>query len=182
MWKPPSEFRLAVQGQPDNAMAWDLLGWALGYQTPPQPLEAEKAAREAIRLNPSLAYVQYHLGRALYLQGRFPEAMAAFDRCEELAGNDSAASMGRAQALAAQGRYLEAAAAMLKRGPTKSMIDTFWLSSFYAGSGDREKALAALQKSFDLGFRDAPAVDANPAFASLRGDPRFQQLLKRFSR
>ena len=53
-----SEFRLAVQGQPDNAMAWDLLGWALGYQTPPQPLEAEKAAREAIRLNPSLAYVQ----------------------------------------------------------------------------------------------------------------------------
>jgi serine/threonine protein kinase/tetratricopeptide (TPR) repeat protein len=176
------EFRLATQAEPDNALAWDQLSWVLAYQTPPQAAEAEKAARESIRLNPSLGMVQYHLGRALYLQNRFPEATAAFDRCEELRGSlDNIANMGRAQALAAQERYDEAVATML-RGAPKTAIQFYWLSSFYAGSGEKEKALATLQKSLDLGFRDFLAIDASPSFSSLRYDPRFQQLLRRFSK
>jgi serine/threonine protein kinase/cytochrome c-type biogenesis protein CcmH/NrfG len=172
-----SEGRLAVQEEPDNALAWDQLSWALGYETPPQPVESEKAAREAIRLNPTLSYTHYHLGRALYFQGRFPEAMAAFDRCEELAGNADAANLGRSQALAAQGRYSEAITTLLKNGPSKSMINTYWLSSYYAGNGEKEKALSTLQKSFQYGFRDFAALDANPAFNSLRNDPRFAALV-----
>jgi len=172
------EFRLAIQAEPENAAAWDTLSWALGYQTPPQAVEAEKAAREALRLNPSLNLGQYHLGRALYLQGRFPEAMSAFDRCEDLAGNSDTANFGRAQALSAQQRYGEALAT-LKRAPIKSANDFYWLSSFYAGNGDRDKAVAELQKALDLGYRDFAAINANPAFASVRDDPRFQQLLRR---
>jgi len=171
------EFLLAVQEEADNAFAWDLLSWALGYDTPAQPVEAEKAAREAFRLNPALSYAQYHLGRALYLQGRFPEAMSAFDRCEELAGNPDVSNLGRSQALAAQGRYAEAISTILRNGTSKSMINNYWLSSYYAGNGEKEKALATLQKSFELGFRDFPALDANPAFSSLRKDPRFAALV-----
>jgi serine/threonine protein kinase/Tfp pilus assembly protein PilF len=167
------ELRLAVQEENDNALAWDMLSWALGYETPAQPVEAEKAAREAFRLNPALSYAQYHLGRALYLQGRFPEAMSAFDRCEELAGNPDVANLGRSQALAAQGRYAEAITTILKNGTLKSMIHNYWLSSYYAGNGEKEKALATLQKSFQYGFRDFASLDANPAFSSLRSDPRF---------
>jgi tetratricopeptide (TPR) repeat protein len=174
------EFRLATESEPDNAIAWDLLSWALAYQTPPEPIEAEKAARQAIRLNPSLAYAQYHLGRALYMQNRFPEAMAAFDRCEEISGNPSRADLGRAQALSAQNRYAEALTRMLKTRAVRSSNDLYWLSSFYAGDGDKEKALATLQRALELGFRDFAAIDANPAFSSLRGNPSFQQLLSRY--
>ena len=177
-----SEFRLAIQSDPDNALAWDLLSWALAYETPPQAVESEKAAREAMRLDPALSYSQYHLGRALLLQGRFPEAMLAFDRCEELSGNSNGADFGRAQALGAQGRYPEAITMMLKRGAPKSMIDTYWLSSFYAGNNEKDNSLAMLQKAFDEGFRDFPAINANTAFTSLRADPRFQQLLDRYSK
>src|SRR5580692_181071 len=173
------EARVAVQEEPDNALAWDMLSWALGYETPAEPAESEKAAREAIRLNPALSYAQYHLGRALYLQGHFPEAMSAFDRCEELAGNSAAANLGRSQALAAQGHYTEAITAILKNGPSKSMINNYWLSSYYAGNGEKEKALSTLQKSFEYGFRDFPALDANPAFSSLRNDSRFVGLVAR---
>jgi len=176
------EYRLATQVELNNARAWDGLSWVLGYQTPPQAAEAEKAAREAIRLNPSLSYAQYHLGRALYLQNRFPEAMAAFNHTEELQGNYVIANLGRAQALAAQQRYDEALALMLKPGQPNTSITFYWLSSFYAGSGDKEKALATLQKSFDLGYRDFAAINANPAFSSLRDDPRFRQLRGRFSK
>jgi serine/threonine protein kinase len=174
------EARLAIQEEPDNAMAWDQLSWALAYEVPPEPVEAEKAAREAIRLNPALNYAQYHLGRALYLQGRYPEAMAAFDRCEEVAGESSSADFGRSQALAAQGRYTDAIATILKRGQPKSMMDTYWLSSYYAGAGDQEKAIATLERAFDRGFRDFAAINASPAFHSVRNDPRFQQLLQRY--
>jgi eukaryotic-like serine/threonine-protein kinase len=176
------EYRLVTQAEPDNALAWGELSWVLGYQTPPQATEAEKAAREAIRLNPSRSAAHYHLGRALYLQNRFPEAMAAFDSSEEFKGAYDFANMGRAQALAAQKRYEEAIATILKKGAPKTAIELYWLGSFYAGSGDKEKALATLQKSLDLGFRDFPAIDANPGFSSLRDDSRFQQLLRRFSK
>ncbi|HET7108987.1 MAG TPA: protein kinase [Candidatus Acidoferrum sp.] len=174
-----SELRLAVQEEPENALAWDMLSWALGYKTPPDAAESEKAAREAIRLNPALSYAQYHIGRALYLQGHFPEAMAAFDRCEELSGNSNAANLGRSQALAAQGRYAEAITTILKNGASKSNINSYWLSSYYAGKGEKEKALDTLRESFELGFHDFAALDANPAFSSLRGDPRFTALAAR---
>jgi TolB-like protein len=172
------ELRVAVQAEPENALAWDILSWALAYEIPPEPVEAEKAAREAIRLNPSLGYAQYHLGRALYMQSRFPEAMAAFDRCIEISGNSDVANLGRAQTLAAQNRYGEALSIMLKGRNVRTSNDFYWVSSFYAGNGEREKALVALQKAFALGFRDFAALNADPAFASLRADSRYQQLVQ----
>jgi eukaryotic-like serine/threonine-protein kinase len=171
------EIKLAIQAEPENAFAWDILSWAEGYETPPEAVEAERAAREAIRLNPSLGYAQYHLGRALFMQDRFPEAMTAFDRCDEVSGNSDVANLGRAQALSAQKRYGEALTTMLRGRKLRNSNDLYWLSSFYAGNGDKEKALSALQKSLDLGFRDFAAVDAEPAFSSLRSDSRFQQIL-----
>lgn len=108
--------------------------------------------------------------------------MAAFDRCEELSGNSGGADFGRPQAIAAQSRYAEAITMILKRGAPKSMIDTYFLSSFYAGNGEKEKALATLQKAVDMGCRDSAAIQANPTFASLRDDPRFQQIVGRFAK
>ena len=60
--------REAATLEPDNAHAWDQLSWALGYQQPPDSVGAEKAAREAIRLQPSMFQAHYHLGRALMQQ------------------------------------------------------------------------------------------------------------------
>ena len=67
-----NEFRLAIQTEPDNATGWQYLGWALGYQTPPESVEAEKASREALRLDPSLSYAQYHLGPCTLHAGPIP--------------------------------------------------------------------------------------------------------------
>src|SRR5271168_3511670 len=41
--------------EPDNSLAWDPLSWALGYEQPPDAIETEKAAREAVRLQPNSA-------------------------------------------------------------------------------------------------------------------------------
>jgi eukaryotic-like serine/threonine-protein kinase len=173
------EYRTAIDLNPDNAFAWDMLSWALGYEQPPDAAGAEKAAREAIRLRPSQYAAHYHLGRALLFQQRYVEAIAAFEQARELNPAASLPDLGLGQVYLAQGDYDKALAALSKTvRPTG--VNYFWLGAAYAAHGDREKTLATLQKAFDAGFHDFAALDASPYFSSLRTDPRFQQLTQRY--
>jgi TolB-like protein len=173
------EFREALRSQPENAHAWDLLSWALGYQQPPDALEAEKAAREAIRLEPSRFMADYHLGRALFLQGRYDEAGAAFEAAKELSPTSWIPLLGLAQMYLAQGNS-ERAVGVLEKVSSKTTLVPFWLACAYSAHGNRDKALSAMKKAFDLGFRDFAAIDASPHLATLRADPRFQQLMRNY--
>ena len=75
-----------------------------GYEQPPEAAEAEKAAREAMRLEPASAASQYHLARAFIFQGRYQEAEVAFHRAGEI-GEKTYENMGMAQLSLAQGNY-----------------------------------------------------------------------------
>jgi eukaryotic-like serine/threonine-protein kinase len=175
------EIRRGVELDPDNPTGWDMLSWALAYEQPPQAVEAEKAARETIRLRPSMPGAQYHLGRALMLQGRFPEASAAFDRCEQLLGdNGGLANGGRGQLNVIQGNYDQALAFLEKAGAKGNAINQYWFAAAYAGKGDHAKALASLQQALDRGYRDFPAIESTPYFANLRNDPQYQKLLAKY--
>jgi TolB-like protein/Tfp pilus assembly protein PilF/predicted Ser/Thr protein kinase len=177
------EFRKAIQLEPENADAWDLLCWALGYQEPPDASEAEKAARESMRLGNTFSSSYYHLGRALTQQGRYQEAMVAFDHVRELAPTSPLADIGAGQVYLAQGNYDRAVTVLSKASKySKSAIPFFWLSSAYAAQGNKEKALAVLEKALNAGYRDFAALDASPHFSQLRSDPRFQRLLQRYRR
>jgi len=175
-----TELREAIRLEPDNYLAWDLLSWALGYEEPPDAGEAEKAAREAIRLQPSSAASQYHLGRAFIFQGRYPEAEAAFHVAGQV-GDKTYEDMGMTQLALAQGNWAQAISFGSKLGSEhKTALAYYWMSAAYAGKGDKEKALASLQESFKLGFGDFAALDASPYFASLREDPRYKQLVQQY--
>jgi tetratricopeptide (TPR) repeat protein len=166
--------------EPDNALGWDLLSWALGYEQPPDALQSEKAAREALRLEPNSAASQYHLGRALIFEGRYDDAAAAFRRAKEI-GSNSYEGLGMGQLALAQGNYDQAIGHLMSTGvASKTAMDQYWISSAYAGKGDKEKALVALQNSFKLGFGDFGALDASPYFKSLRDDPRYRQLVQQY--
>jgi eukaryotic-like serine/threonine-protein kinase len=172
-------FREAVGLEPENSHGWDALSWVLAYEQPPGAAEAEKAAREAIRLQPSLPVAHYHLGRALLLEGRYEEAIGAFEQEAKL-GGDTYENLGTAQVYLAQGNYDAAAALLLKNGEPKEAINSYFLSCAYAAKGDKEKGLAQLQRTFGLGYRDFATLDAAPYFAPLRQDPRYQQLIQRY--
>jgi len=173
------EFRTATDLDPNNAYAWDLLSWALGYEQPPEAGAAEKAAREALRLQPSLHPAHYHFGRALFLQQRYTEAIAAFEHERELDPKSSFPDFGLGQVYLAQGDY-DKAVATFSKDPRPAGISYFWLAAAYAAHGDKDKGLAMLQKAFDEGFHDFAALDASPYFSSLRADSRFQQLTQRY--
>jgi serine/threonine protein kinase/Flp pilus assembly protein TadD len=173
------EFRTATELDSNDAYAWDLLSWALAYEQPPDATGAEKAARESLRLESTYPKTYYHLGRALFLQQRYAEAIAAFEHARELDPTSFWADLGLGQAYLAQGDYDKAVAALSRR-LRPAAINYYWLGAAYAARGDKEKALATLQKGFEMGFHDFAALDASPYFSSLRTDPRFQQLSQRY--
>jgi serine/threonine protein kinase/Tfp pilus assembly protein PilF len=174
--------REATLREPDNAEAWDLLSWTLGYMQPPDAAGAEKAAREAVRLDPRLAQAYYHLGRALLLEGRYPEAIAACQQAAQLSKGTLLGDFGLAQVYLAEGDYDRAIEVFSKLSNLNTPVELFQLSSAYAGKGDKDKALAVLEKSLAGGYRDFAAIDASPHFSSLRSDPRFQKLIEQYRR
>ena len=175
-----TEFREATRLEPDNPLAWDLLSWALGYEQPPDAIEAEKAAREAIRLQPTSAAAQYHLGRALMFQSRYQEAAVAFQRAKEL-GSSRYENLGMAQLALAQASYDEALKYLLaETDAKKTTIDQYWLAAIYSAKGDKDKSFAAMQQALQTGFRDFAVLDASPYFANLRSDPRYQKLIAQY--
>ncbi len=174
------KFREAVRLEPGDPYAWDQLSWALGNQQPPQAQAAEEAARESIRLQPNSAGAYYHLGRALLFQRRYQEAIAAFNHPAELDPTFRAHHGGLGEVYLAQGAYDRALAELKKAGGTNTPIVIIQMSAVYAAQGDKEKALAELEKALAAGYRDFAAIDSNPHLASLRSDPRFQQLIRRY--
>lgn len=181
--KAAQKFREATRIEAANPYAWDLLSWALAYQQPPEPVESEQAARESIRLNPSLFGAHYHLARALLLQDRFEESLAALDQAGQLNPDPSTVEFGRAQVYLAQKQYRQALDQMARASQQrarKTPIFQFVTASAHAGLGEREKALAALEKALAGGYRDFPAIESSPHLAPLRADPRLQRLLDRY--
>ena len=171
------ELRESTHLEPDNSLAWDLLSWALGYEQPPNAAEAERAALEAIRLQPTSAAAHYHLGRAFLFQGRYPEAAAAFKTAQDL-GSIDYESLGMAQLELARGNYDQALQYLAKRSDLqKTTMDQYWLAAVYSAKGDNNKSLEFLSRALQTGFRDFAALDVSPYFANLRSDPRYQKLL-----
>jgi TolB-like protein/DNA-binding winged helix-turn-helix (wHTH) protein/tetratricopeptide (TPR) repeat protein len=175
------ELRKAVELDPNDPSAWMLLAWALSYKQPPEALEAEAAAREAIRLSYSMASSYYQLGRALMLQGRYGEAIAAFDQALRLDADFASPHVGLAQTYLAQGNYKQALAELDKWGDSrKTPHVVFQRSLIFAAQGEKEKALEKLEQALSGGYRDFAQIDASPYLSSLRSDLRFQQLIRRY--
>jgi len=157
------ELRKAVELDPNDPSAWQFSAWALSYKQPPEALEAEAAAREAIRLSFSMASSYYQLGRALMLQGRYREAVDAFEQALRLDADFASPHVGLAQTYLAQGNYQQAKAELDKWGDSrKTPHVVFQRSLILAAQGKREKALEDLEQALAGGYRDFAQIDASP--------------------
>ena len=175
-----TEFREATRLEPDNPLAWDLLSWALAYEQPPDAIEAEKAAREAIRLQPTSAAAQYHLGRALMFQTRYQEAATAFQRAKELGSSHYETSEWLSSPSLRQTTMKPSNTWRERPIRRKPRWISTGVAAIYSAKGDKDKSFAALQQALQTGFRDFAALDASPYFANLRSDPRYQKLVAQY--
>jgi len=167
--------------------------------------EAIREAKEAVLLDPVSILTNRNLAFVYQLAHKYPEYAAQAQTTLELAPNNGLAKwdmawafalqgkkpqaaeqlkavmdpLGRAVVLATMGENAQARRALKEAGnPT---CCAFGYAMVYAPLGEKDAAIRELKKALDE--RDAEMVQlyTNPAFDSLRSDPRLQASLRRMN-
>ncbi len=144
--------------------------------------EAIDKFKKVVELNPESQNANVNLGWAFTAKGLRQEAVAAYEKALS-GGNLWIASASLAATLARMGRTADARkilAELLEQSRHEHVSD-YGFAMVYAGLGEKEQALAALQKAFDERDEYTPYINVDPFFDSLRHDPRFTDLLRRMN-
>ena len=126
-------------------------------------------------------FLRAHLIRAAYVEkGMFAEALADTERMRSLTPVPSywswlACIDGRAGRMSEARRSLRK---LLKWNRSHS-ADPVMTASAYLGAGDKDQALAWLERAYAQHSNELTALKVSPGFDSLRRDARFQDLLHR---
>ncbi|MGA1990650.1 MAG: tetratricopeptide repeat protein [Bryobacteraceae bacterium] len=139
--------------------------------------EAIRQARQALEINPH--YYQAHtiVGASLAQKRMYPEAAAALGAALADYPRDPEATALLAAVQVALGRRDEALELMaaLERSEPRPY---YYLAFLHAVFGDKDRAFDALDKAYAQRTSDMPFLNVDPAFDSLRQDPRFETLRK----
>jgi tetratricopeptide (TPR) repeat protein len=191
-------FYLAATGQFDRAIAeckralkidplsprYHLtLGWWLYLSRAYD--EAVEELHQAFELDPTNPAAQELLGEVYALKGLHDEAVVAWKKAMTITGDHELASImeeahrrdgfpGAARAVAS--KRLERLADRKGRGEYVSAIE---FARAYTQLGDRDQALAWLERASEERTSLALLIGVNPAFDELREDPRFQEIVGR---
>jgi TolB-like protein/tetratricopeptide (TPR) repeat protein len=144
----------------------------------------ETAVREsvrALRLEPGSFWPEMILGWAYEREGRYSEAITALRDAVSHSGGSSFALASLAHAHAAAGEERTARdilAELLERTETQ-YVSAYEIAAVYAGLGEKENAFAWLERAY--GERSSFLINLawEPRFHSLRGDPRFGELIRK---
>ena len=119
----------------------------------------------------------------LWMQNMHTEALSEAQKAFDLSG-DSGNLWVRGYVYARAGRHGEARQQIneLLELSKRRYIPPYDIAQIYAGLGEKDQALAWLEKAFAERSRGLDILDVNPVFDQLRSDPRFVALTKRIGR
>ncbi|HKA22601.1 MAG TPA: winged helix-turn-helix domain-containing protein [Blastocatellia bacterium] len=147
--------------------------------------EAESYCRKALEIAPDFIFAHQYLIDIYLKTGRQAEASEeyrkrdgsnAFDAATANAGEPIKTSTRTQPLRSAMSGFLRQ---RIEELGTKCTGACYVLTKFYALLGDKEQALAGLEKSYDARDFLLPFVNTDPIFDELRAEPRFQSVLHR---
>jgi len=176
-----TEVKLARQTDPLSAIIntdmAEVLCWARRYD------EAMQQARATVDMDPNFAHAHRMLARLYAQQRSFPEAIAEGKQAVALSGDDPWMLLDLASVYAQAGKKAEARDCMrraARNSPGGVLPDAGATAGLYFALGDFDRAFKVMEAQYKR--RDAGLIillGTVPPEASLRADPRFQQLLQR---
>jgi tetratricopeptide (TPR) repeat protein len=143
--------------------------------------KAVEQCRKALDLDPNSAGAYDCLGSSYLAAGKYEEAIAAFQKAVTLSNSDAPRLVGLARAYATAVRRPEAQKIreQLRVLGTKQYVPTYYFAQIDAALGNRDEALRSLEKSYVERDIYLPWLNVDNAFATLHGDPGFDDLLRR---
>ncbi len=120
----------------------------------------------------------------IYLQKRMPkEALAEFkmELTLEPGSPRALANLALGYAVAGNIKEAEKILAGLQQRSKEEYVTPYFMARAYVGLGQKEQAMAWLQKGFEVQDALMERLKVDPALDPLRSDPRFQDLLRRMN-
>ena len=139
--------------------------------------------RSTYDLDATFPFAPHWLGFALIVNEKYDEAIALGRRVSPDSPFGWMSSVVIAQAYAQQGKRVEAeqqVSQLRELGKTR-YIRPYYIASVYAALGDKDKAFAELERSFEERDCYLSRAAADPFMDPLRDDPRFRDLMKRMN-
>lgn len=143
--------------------------------------KAIEQAKKTLELEPDSAVTHAVLGLAYQDKRMYPEAIAEYKRALQLGGSPAEIRglLGNAYAVSGNRTDAEKMIAELKTlwpEHTRAALD---LAVVFSGLGDKENALAWLEKAQEMHVSDLIGIGKDSHFLELRSDRRFQALVQR---
>jgi tetratricopeptide (TPR) repeat protein len=143
--------------------------------------QAIEQCRKTLELDPVFGPARSVLGRAYEQKGMYPEAIEQFQKAIAVlaVGTQPLAQLGHAYALS--GNRVEALKVLdqLAELSKRSFVSSWDMGTVYVGLGDKEHALAGLEKAYQVHSFALNYAGVDPRFDPLHSDPRFTELLRR---
>jgi len=135
--------------------------------------------REVLAMEPNFG--RAHMVVYAYVEkGMFPEALAETAKWRHSDGSPVWELEAYVYSRWGKQQQMERALAQWKRGsPDGAALSRFMLLHAYVATGRKEEALALIEKSYREHSNLVTTLKVEPALDPLRGDPRFQELLRR---
>lgn len=155
---------------------------ASAYITKGDVNSAVEEARRVIELDPTYPRAYDQLGLALLKQGNYAEAMTVLKKAVELSQrNDRRALSSLGFGYAVTGNRAEALAIVreLEQRYERQEVLGRDVAAIYAGLGDKDQAIAWLEKDFQSRSGALARTRKEIQFESLHGDSRFLDLFRR---
>ncbi len=142
--------------------------------------DVEGEFKRALEIDQSFAQAHHTPGNTYLQPGMSEEAFRELQQSRRLDNNPwVVASLGRAFAVSGRGNEARGRLAELKGRSKQSRIPPEEVARVYAALGEREQALTWLEKAYEEHSDHLAFVKVDPAWDSLRSDPRFVDILRR---
>jgi serine/threonine protein kinase/tetratricopeptide (TPR) repeat protein len=142
--------------------------------------QAIEQCGKTVALDPDFISAHVCLGRAYEQRAMYPDAIAEFRKALQLSEGDTneLAALGHAYASARQQGEARKILAELKGRSQQTYVQPMWIAVIHLALGEKDQAFEWMHKAYE--DRSAWLVDlqVDPAFDSVRTDPRFVDLLR----
>jgi TolB-like protein/Tfp pilus assembly protein PilF len=171
--------RRAVESEPLTLIFGAVLGRVL-YSARRYD-QAIEELRKTLDLDPTFEQAHLFLGWVYEQKGMFPQAIEHFQ--QGLRGSGShprfVSALGHAYAISGQKKMAEESLARLKEQAKQRYVAQYEIAAIYVGLQEKERAWKYLETSDTDHCWGTIFVKVDPRFDSIRGDPRYQDLLRR---
>jgi TolB-like protein/Flp pilus assembly protein TadD len=141
--------------------------------------EACEELSKALVIDPNHFLLHFRFGLVLQQLEEHARALEEMEKSVRLSGRSTETLAGLAQLHASVGRKTEMrqVLAELEHESKTRYVSPYNVARVYGAAADRDQAVAWLEKAYDEHNPDLIELKMEPAFDSLRADPRFARLL-----